>query len=383
MTSSFVHRSWSLSRRPVRHVLAAAVLACCASGSQALEFETSGFATLAVGRSSGPCVSGLVTDRLNDECTRFVADWAHAGVYERKWNAQPESRLGVQGTAKFNSQFSLTSQITARALNRQHLNLEWLYGEYRITPQWSVQVGRKRLPLFYYSDFQDVGYAYNTVRPSPDVYGWDVVNYNGASVAYNASVGEWAVRAEVLTGRENSRKNPFSRIFNAPEQDVRWSGIGGVTAEASKDWFSTRISYIRSSYEQTEPSTGTLRASGGKKHEFIGAAFNADLDDWILRSEVGTTKRESLGYRAAFYLLTAGYRIGDLTITGGHSRYREKVYDTGVVRFDHDSPLLALRYEVHKGGAVKLQVERLKDRTPPPVVLGSTNVVTATYDLVF
>lgn len=63
----------------------------------------------------------------------------------------------------------------------------------RTWAEWKLQIGRKRLPLYYYSDFQDVGYAYNTVRPSPDVYGWDIVNYNGASLSTTRSLGDWTL----------------------------------------------------------------------------------------------------------------------------------------------------------------------------------------------
>ncbi|MEF3019424.1 hypothetical protein V3478_33245, partial [Pseudomonas aeruginosa] len=86
-------------------------------------------------------------------------------------------RAGVQGEWQLDPQWSAVAQITARTLQDQHVKLEWAYVTYAPTPEWKLQVGRKRIPLYYYSDFQDVGFAYNTVRPSPDVYGWDVVNY--------------------------------------------------------------------------------------------------------------------------------------------------------------------------------------------------------------
>ena len=50
-------------------------------------------------------------------------------------------------------------------------------------------------------------------------------------------------------------------------------------------------------------------AADGPKQDFIGLALNADLDDWTIRSELGQAKRESLGYKARFHLLTVGYRI--------------------------------------------------------------------------
>ena len=52
------------------------------------------------------------------------------------------------------------------------------------------QVGRKRIPLYYYSDFQDIGLSYPWVSPPPELYGWEVTNYNGGSLRYNDSFGD-------------------------------------------------------------------------------------------------------------------------------------------------------------------------------------------------
>ena len=53
-------------------------------------------------------------------------------------------------------------------------------------------MGRKRLPI-YYSDFQDVGFAYTWVRPPTDLYGWEIVSYNGVNATYRGDWGGWAV----------------------------------------------------------------------------------------------------------------------------------------------------------------------------------------------
>lgn len=385
MTLSSIRPSRAAALRCARHVLATATFACLATGSQAVEFETSGFGTLAVGRTFGGCVPmpGSIVERYGDECTRMIIDASHAGMYESHLSASPETRLGLQGTARLDSQFSLTAQITSRALSRQHLNLEWLYGEYRVTPKLTLQLGRKRLPLYYYSDFQDVGYAYETVRPSPLVYGWDVVNYNGASMSYNDSMGDWAVRTEVLVGRENSRKNPAQRMFWRTDQDVLWDNIGGVTASASRDWFTGSVSYVRASFRQSDVPTGTVVVEGGKKHEFFGLALNGDFGDWIFRSEAGMARRQSLDTVSKFYLVTLGYRLGQFTLTGGMSGYREKGFSAQDVHIDNRRPSLTLRYDAHKGGALKLQVERVQDRSPQAYQIGNANLVTAAYDFVF
>ena len=359
------------------------VLGLASQQSSAQEFSGSGFASLVVGRTTGDCVSSGLAPAFSNGCTRFIADWGHAGVYDDSLSAGPESRIGLQGTVKFNSSLSVTGQVTARALQDQHANLEWLYLSYQIAPEWSVQVGRKRLPLYYYSDFQDVGYAYNTVRPSPDVYGWDVVNYNGASLSYATDLGPWSLRTDLLFGGEKSSKNAYSRIYNDAPKTVEWSNIAGASMEVSRDWFTGRLSYVRSKFKQTDKDSGVVDvAEDGPAQEFLGLALNADVGSWIVRTEFGRATRKSLNYKAQFYLATLGYRLGDFTLTGGASSYQEDSYADSYTPVKLRSQLLALRYELHKGGALKLQFDRVTDSTATPGA-GSARVLSASYDMVF
>jgi hypothetical protein len=362
------------------------VIACAAAfalPAHALEFSTSGFATLAVGKTSGSCVPSGLAASFSDECSRYVADWSHGGVYENSWSAQPETRLGLQSTARFTPQFSATGQVVSRLLPDQHAFLEWLYLTYQPTPEWTIQLGRKRLPLYYYSDFQDVGYAYNTVRPSPDVYGWEVINYNGVSVSRTDSLGGWSVRTEVLAGQERSKNNKMLQVFWPEPEEVKWRDIAGVSTEFSRDWFTGRLGYTQFRHKETDTSTGTVFVEGGKPHQMLDLALNADVGDWIVRSEFGVARRESINMDARFYLANLGYRVGDFTYTGGTSVWNEHFYDSGDFNDRHRVLTAAVRYEVHKGGALKLQFDRLREQTANGPMVGNARVITATYDVVF
>lgn len=363
-------------------------LAAAAPPGFAQELKTSGFASLVIGRSSGSCQLHVLAPRYDNSCTRYVVDWGHGAVVTNDWAADVETRAGLQLDWRLSNQWSATAQVTARTLKDQSLNLEWAYLSYEITPEWKLQVGRKRIPLYYYSDFQDVGYAYNTVRPSPDVYGWDVVNYNGASLSTSQNWGDWTVRAELYTGSEKSKKNPYSRLFTDEPPDVRWSGITGMSIELNQDWFTARLSYTRSNFDIRDRSTkehvelfdGSTRAG----QDFFGLALNGDWDAWQWRSEIGKARRmDAAGYDSSFYLATLGRQFGDFTLTVGQSGYRESTdypNDYTVVKLATTS--LSLRYDVHKGGALKLQFDRVRDRGNP-VFTGAARGVHVAYDLVF
>lgn len=377
--------------RAARLRLVHALLGLCGVGllgpvAQAQEWKTSGFASLVVGRSTGACVSEVgMASAYQSDCTRYIADWAHAGVYSQDWSASQETRAGVQVTWSPIKEWSATTQITARTRPDQHLNLEWAYVSYTPTPSLTLQAGRKRLPLYFYSDFQDIGYAYNTIRPSPDVYGWDVVNYNGLSAAWRTELSGWNLRVEGLYGSETSKKNPYSKLVSDDVLDVRWSGIVGAVAELEHDWFSARLSYIRSDFQQGLHGQGWGSLPDGSmkgRQSFLGLALNADPGDWVLRSEFGRSKRPAIGYDADYYLATMGHRFGPWTPTVGISQYKEKSRVAGYSALDTRSLLVGLRYELNASSALKLQWDRVREHGAQPFA-GNANALTASWDLVF
>ncbi|MBH9551437.1 porin [Inhella gelatinilytica] len=368
----------------------AAALSLAAGAASAQDFKVSGFASLVVGRTSGACVAtDAMATQHNDSCTRAIVDWGHGGVYQNKWTAGEETRAGIQGEWKLSKELTAVTQVSARTLSDQHVNLEWAYLSYSPTPDWKLQVGRKRIPLYYYSDFQDVGFAYNTVRPTPDVYGWDVVNYNGASLSHSQSMGDWNFRAEVYAGGENSRKNPYSTIFYDEKFDVRWGSLRGASLEFSKDWFTGRVSYTRSNFSIRDRAAGAavelFDGSTRAPQSFMGLVLNGDWDEWQWRSEFGKARRmDAAGYDADFYLMTLGHQMGKFTLTAGLSAYKEKSdFDLDTyVPVKLSTRTLALRYDVHKGGAVKLQFDRVRDTSPSPLS-GHSRLISLSYDLVF
>lgn len=384
---------WSKNKAGALTRVAAAALCALAAAapSPAQDLKLSGFASLVAGKTSGSCVPvTTLAEKYNDSCTRYIVDWGHGALYTEDLALNRETRAGVQAEYAFNRQWSATAQVTARTLQDQRVNLEWAYVTWAPTPEWKLQLGRKRLPLYYYSDFQDVGFAYNTIRPSPDVYGWDIVNYNGASLSTTRGLGDWSLRAEAYAGAEKSRDNPYFTLSTSDPTEVKWSGITGLVAEISRDWFTGRVSYSRSKYQVRDQASGDLGVlyDGSTKasQDFLGFAFNGDWDEWQLRSELGKVKRaKAVGYDADFYLVTLSRQFGAFTVTGGLSGYKEKSpYDLASYQpVQLGAKTLALRYDVHKGGALKLQLDRVSDKGKPERYTGNARVISLSYDIVF
>jgi len=158
---------------------------------------------------------------------------------------RPDSKLGLQGDAKINRQLSLTGQVVSRGAENGKMNLEWVYGSYKLSDKVTLQVGRKRLPLFFYSESQDVGLSFPWVRLPPQPYGWEVVNYNGANVLYNDKWADWTTKLNVFAGNETRKDNPYWRVYSGKNSvtDSRWSNLwGGELSISPRDWLDTRWS---------------------------------------------------------------------------------------------------------------------------------------------
>ncbi|MCE4555383.1 hypothetical protein [Pelomonas cellulosilytica] len=363
----------------------AAALAAPARADDALQI--SGFASLVAGK----VLSGDRTEPFfRYDCPCFIADYGHGALYSERWQVKQESKVGIQGTYTFTPKLSATAQVVGRGVDGVKASLEWAYLSYDVNDSWTVQLGRKRLPIYYYSDFQDVGFAYTWVRPPADLYGWEIVNYNGANATYRGDWGGWAAKANVFFGRENSRDNLMQRIYYDTPQNVTWKNIVGGDLVLTRGVLTTRATYIQSDVQQWDRSSGARvtpapdSSKSAEKQRIYGLSANVDWDDWLLRSEYSVFDRSGYSYRSQAYMLGVGRRFGDFTTLVTRTNYRERN------RFapdgqQHDSGYSAtLRYELNSATAVKLQWDRFRDMSGPDLsYVGNSRLLSMSLDTVF
>lgn len=372
--------------RPLLTAMVAAGLAGPALADEA--FTYSGFASAVVGK----VLSGDRQTNLNDyadyACPCFIADYGHGGLYGPDWSVKQESKIGLQGTYTFTPSLSATAQVVGRGVDGIKVGLEWAYLSYDLTPSWTLQVGRKRLPIYYYSDFQDVGYAYTWVRPPTDLYGWEVANYNGVNATYRGELAGWSIKSNLLAGREDTKKNLMQRIYYATPQDVTWKNILGGDLVLNKDWLTTRLTYLQSDVQQWDHNTGERvtpepdSARTSEKQKIYGISVNLDIDNWFVRSEYSVFDRSSYSYKSRASMVGVGARFGAFTPMLTATRYKDRnEIDPDAVQ--HDSGWSAtLRYELSESSALKVQYDRFKDRSAYEFV-GSSKVVSISLDTVF
>lgn len=362
-----------------------------ASGSPAADFSYSGFATVAAGK----VISGTQHEAVNDyHCPCFIADYGQGALYGPHWSVGQESKVGLQATYKITPTLSATGQIVGRGVDGIKADVEWAYLSYELTPSWTLQAGRKRLPLYFYSEFQDVGYAFYWTRLPTDLYGWEIVNYNGVNATYRGNWGGWAAKSNVFTGGENTKNNRYSTIYYASPQDVSWKNIMGADLELTHDWLTLRFNYITSNVQQWDKTDGVrppltpdpARNRSAERQNIYGAALNIDYNDWLFRSEYSVFDRSGYSYRSRAFMMAAGYHIGDFTPMVTVSRYGEhNTFTPDAVQVDKGLSL-SLRYDINNNSDIKIQMDHFKDLSGPdsaPHFVGSSKLISVSYDTVF
>ena len=351
-----------------------------------ISYTLNGFGTIAAGK----VLSGDVTDPdyVNYHCPCFITDYNNGGIYQSDddWSLKQESRIGGQVTLKFNDKLSFVTQVMARAVDSE-LSLEWAYLSYDFNDRFTLQAGRKRIPLYYYSEFQDVGFAYIWLRPPQTLYGWEASNYNGANLRYSDTLANWSLTANVYAGAEKVDNAPYNDLYDTVHQDSRWRNIRGLDIELNKDWFTARIIYMQSDNSTTERPDSNAFYTPPTKQTVLGLSLNADFGNWFILSEMNVNKREDkadgLTVRSPASMLGVGYRSGNWTPFVSWSRFWDKSNNLDLYepeRFVDAS--FTLRYDINSSSSIKAQINRLEDKSLYNFVGDSTALALA-YDFIF
>jgi hypothetical protein len=379
--------------------LSMVLLAASAQADSGVEFTGSGFMTLAVGKMIGG-ERGQVADYA---CPCFVADYGQGGVYDGRGGVQwrPDSKLGWQGTASFlGADLSLTAQVVARGAQSGSVDLEWVYANYHLTDNTSLQFGRKRLPMFYYSDIQDVGFSLPWTHLPPQLYGWEVINYNGLNLSHKARFGDWATTLNVLAGSESAKDSGYWRVYNGARSrtDVKWSDILGAEMLFSHDWLEARLVYIQSKTQRTNttgvwngaayaPTLDPYLLGQVTRQQIYSAALNLDYEDWLARTEFIYINRPGASFRDNSRMMALGRRLGAWQVLVTHSRYYSQPVAGGnpLGQEGHSNRALTVRYDLTETRALKIQLDDQLEQGGPQWVprFGNARLLSLAYDQVF
>ncbi len=361
--------------------LTLALLMASAGVASAGDFTVSGFATL----TGGKAIDGWDGALYDAGCPCFIGNYEHGAVYQQnKFSFAKESLLGLQGKYQFSDKLSGTLQAVSHASRDGKLDVDWAYLSYDVTPELTVQAGRRRLPIYAYSDSVYVGYTLPWVRVPQDIYGWEVGAYNGANVSYTTSLGDWAVRANLFAGQESTKDNIEMRnIYYGHKVDDAWRHILGGYLDLSNDIFGARLIYMQNSIDtklyvpDTDPEY-----SIGVRQRIIGLSGSIDYQNWMVRAEANTFQRPALDFTSRSFTATIGYRWGKFTPLVGYSSYKEKITEAYTAAQIDTTRFAALRWDFRKNMDLKIQFDKVIDRSAYDFT-HDAKMISASLDVIF
>lgn len=360
-------------------------------------FKISGFYNLTGAKilSGSALGSSEPWNYMQWKCPCSIQNWEYTGVYEKEkgWQFDQESLIGLQIKKEFSPTFSATAQLVMRANNPNENSkptVDWAYLSWNPSADspWTLQAGRFRIPLYYYSDYLYIGYAYPWVRPAPDVYGWPIYAYDGVNATYRHQLGEseWNVAASVWTGQFTQKNDAYyTRFYYSTPTNDKWKNIIGSYVTLSNGSIDLRAMYMQhkeSVWQDGEGGTNYLLRDQPTK--IMGVSANLDYKNWIVKSEFDRFEQvdKALGINNVYKyaLFGVGYNWGNWTPMYTYSQYTT-VAEPIEARRTH---YLSLRWDFRKNTALKLQYDISKDRSKYPYkFIGDSRVLSVSLQGTF
>ncbi|HEX3062185.1 MAG TPA: porin [Usitatibacter sp.] len=411
-----------------RMAIAAAALAALSTAARADEapqLKFSGYGTIGVAHSDNRDADYLV-DSFKPNGPGFT----------RAWNADTDSRLGLQASAEFSPRVSAVLQVISqqRYDGSYRPAIEWANVKFSPLPDLNLRAGRIVLPVFMVTDSRRVGYANAWVRPPVEMYSMvPVTNSDGIDASYRATLsGTTADTLEVTAGRSDA-KFPASQGLGAGTAEVR--DILAVANTLESGFATVRLNYgqarltipdyraFEDAFRQFGPPGAAIAERygvDGKLVKFVGAGVSYDPGPWFAIAEWAQFDTHSIiGKKAAWYV-SAGHRWNKFTPYATYARLKglsntsdpgiplaglppqvaavagqlNAVLDSQLAVLPTQSTLsVGVRWDLLRSAALKLQYDRVTPGAGSHGVFGNiqpgfqpgttVHLISATFDFVF
>ncbi|MCL9783783.1 hypothetical protein M9194_20365 [Vibrio sp. S4M6] len=285
------------------------------------------------------------------------------------------SLVGLQLNYQFSDSTSVGVQGLAQGAENWSTEITWAYLKHRFDSGITVRAGRLGVPLYIYSDYIDVGYAYPWARTPVNVYGlMPFTSYTGTDATYSFDLDVASLRVQSFVGSTTSDTNfgetDFPLIYGLNltlnYDDMMFRVIGG---KANGLTINNGNSNATNSYDllinnNTSLVVGTLNDENAF---FVGSGFAYDDGDYLVISELIRQ------YTAGMYpdwnsgYITLGYYIEEFLpyVTAGFIRSTDddlrESNSTSQLFFNtmYNTYSLGVRWDVYENIALKGDVTLL------------------------
>lgn len=160
--------------------------------------------------------------------------------------------FGLRMNADLKENLTFTSQVIAKGEDDYEPEVDWMFVTLQLRPDLSISLGKTRLPLFMYSDYLDVGYAYQWVHAPYSVYGIpSFSNIDGIQLNYNFYLGDdWSSDLTIWSGTVD---DPLPELGG---NNLLLDDAIGAAWSIERDWLTLRAVYFEG--DATADITGSL-----------------------------------------------------------------------------------------------------------------------------
>lgn len=366
--------------------------------SQSAETTFNGYASF---------VGGLVvseTELPNGENSVYVADPGYAGtqvnlnqdaVYDSDLSFAPDSNYGLQIKSDLSDGLTVTALLTGRGATDFNTEIEAMYLTYDLTTSTALQIGRQRLPLYYYSDFFDVGYAYHWIRPPVDLYTNALINYDGASLTHKGSFLFSSYKLRVYAGSSTNETSRFGSLAS--------DSFVGINSEFSTDWLRLNASVLHGDFYTVGTPTDQ---DNSQSVTFGSVSTNITLGDFFALAELTYSGSSEEGAALALpslpgqdlrvvdstgFMSSIGYQLYDFTPHLSYSKSLNSIeLNPALPEQDNgrSSVTAGIRWDFHPSSSFKVEFTSTTDESSDLIIASSgkqleTDLVSFGYDVIF
>lgn len=333
--------------------------------------------------------------------------------YDNDVNFKNESLAALQLKSDLGDKLSVTAQLLGRGADDWDVSFEWAFLSYDLTDSLRVNAGRLRTPFYKYSDFRDVGYAYDWSRVPQSVYGLGFDTIEGASLYHTTTLGNFDSTLQLIVGSYDGEEE-----IGGATAEAQIDNIAGVAWEVGQDGYSFRMAYLmgKSTFyidRLDAPTTGLyaqLTAFGlgalvqnldvvDESSSFAGVGFNIDKNDWVVVSEItkATVDNSFITDQESYYI-SVGHRFDNITpyvsFEKEDNTAKSELYAAipttspifapvstvvNTQQLDRNTMNLGVRYDFHPSAALKVQYTNADNKTTDK----KDSVLVVGVDLVF
>jgi len=359
------------------------------------DIKLSGYGSIIAGKTLGTVDDPLNPGQKRDEI--LTADFYDVGQYTNDITFNAESIFAVQGVADISNNLRITAQVVAKAVDDFQPEFDWYYLTYQASDSLTLMAGRRNIPMYYYSEFSEVGYAYPWMRPPSNLYWWQVTQFNGIHAMYDFELGDYSSTLTAFYGNEYSNDNVemlyYDKLYGGSARTVNefWTDIAGVNWNISGDNFDVRFVYFQNDRDrETIQQDGSIDDYTPFSQTFIGFGGNVDLGqfkilfDWNL-----VDYDDARGTEFPTYLVSLVYNYDDYQPYLIYSKADHKRTKTSSATEDleeHYISSVGLRYNFLPTASFKVQFDHFIDQGDKATgwaYHGDSDTITAGVDFIF